>query len=459
MKKLFFGVGVAVLASTAGVSISAARYEDVVKPNTTVGPVVVGGLTPEEAARKLRVWWEGEKLLKIKLHNERIKKGLPELKPSELGVTFDDLATVEQLPLQDFAGNAQSLVTQEETPISNFNPIYKPNGQSTAKLAEQIRQLAGEPKPARISYVKGAIHRKPETTVFKLEEPKLYDAAVLAMERDRVLELPIVEAPKKVTDEGLAQVKEVVAEFTTRFSAGNRPRSSNIKLATEKINGVVLAPGESFSFNGTVGRRTARAGFREAGVYINGRHDTGIGGGICQVSTTLYNVALFSNLKIQKRTNHSLPVPYVPVGRDATVNWGAQDLVFQNNYDTPIAVAASYQPGKLSFWILGKKKPGLEVKVEQGARKSWAGGTRTVVDRSLPPGARRVVEAGSTGHSVSTYRLVYQNGQLVKREPLGRSYYAGGARIIAVGPPPRRMTPPPAATPVVPAANAMGEGE
>jgi vancomycin resistance protein YoaR len=207
-----------------------------------------------------------------------------------------------------------------------------------------------------------------------------------------------------------------------------------------------LAPGERFSFNETVGQRTVKAGFKEAGVYINGRHDTGVGGGICQVSTTLYNAALFSNMKIARRTNHSLPVPYVPVGRDATVNWGAQDLVLENNFDKPIALSATYTPGKLTFRVLGQKQPGLEVKIEREGLKSWAAPTKTVNDSSLAAGKRKVVESGSTGYSVNTFRLVFENGQLVKKEALGRSLYSSSARIIAVG---TKSKPAPPVSPVI----------
>ncbi|HEY0866544.1 MAG TPA: VanW family protein, partial [Fimbriimonas sp.] len=248
------------------------------------------------------------------------------------------------------------------------------------------------------------------------------------------LDLPLTEAPKTVPDDQLAEIKEVVSSFSTNFPR-NPNRNSNIRLAASKLDGIVLAPGDRLSFNETVGRRTVRAGFKEAGVFINGRHDTGVGGGICQVSTTLYNASLFGNLKIPKRTNHSLPVAYVPLGRDATVNWGAQDLVIENSYDTPIAVDSEYRPGRLTFRILGKKVPGLSVKIERSRIRTWSGGgTRTIFDPKLPPGTRKVLESGGVNRQVSTTRAVYLNGKLQKKEPLGRSTYMGGVTIVAVGP-------------------------
>jgi vancomycin resistance protein YoaR len=362
-------------------------------------------------------------------------------------VTLDDAATVAQLPLQGFIDSAQVALQRNELDKEIFNPIYKPNGVVPEKLINFVKNSVGKPRPARAVYMGGGlIEVKPEVSGLQLDVPALSAAVVVALERDKVLDLPLQEAPKLVPDEQLAEIKEVVAEFTTRFSAGNRPRAANLKLASSLINGVVLAPGEQFSFNQTVGQRTTRRGFRVAGIYANGRHDTGVGGGICQVSTTLYNAALLSNMHIVKKSNHSMPVPYVPVGRDATVNWGAQDLVLRNNYETPIALSSTYEPGRLTFRVLGKKQPGLSVKIERTGLRSWRSGVKTVVDGSLAPGRRRVIEGGSSGFSVHTHRLVFKDGKLVKKEPLGRSHYPGGSTIIAIGP--ARKAPPVTAPPV-----------
>ncbi|MEZ0326166.1 MAG: VanW family protein [Fimbriimonas sp.] len=448
MKKLLFGVASAVLASTAGVSVLAVRYEDTIRPNVFVGEVMVGGLSPQEAAKKVRTWWETEKLETIKLTSPKLPKQLPPMKPTELGVTLDDAATIAQLPLQGFVDNAQTTLQREIPEKEVFNPVFKPNGVIPEKLVKLVKASVGKPKAARALYKGGGlIELKPEVSGLELDVPSLSAAVVSALERDKVLELPLEEAPKTIPDEQLAEIKNVIAEFSTRFSAGNRPRATNLKLASSIINGVVIPPGEQFSFNGTVGRRTTQRGFRVAGVYLNGRHDTGVGGGICQVSTTLFNAALLSNLEIVQRSNHSMPVPYVPVGRDATVNWGSHDLVLRNNYDTPIAISSSYEPGRLTFRVLGKKDPGLSVKIERSGLKSWGAGVKTVYDSSLPAGKRRVIERGTSGFSVQTHRVVYKDGKVLKREPLGRSHYPGGSTIIAVGP--SRPAAPPVSTPPV----------
>jgi len=183
-----------------------------------------------------------------------------------------------------------------------------------------------------------------------------------------------------------------------------------------------------------VGQRTKKAGFQLAGVYKQGKHDVGIGGGICQVSTTLYNACLLANLQIKQRSNHSMPVAYVPLGRDATVDYGSLDLIVENSTKGPIAVNSEYKPGRLTFRILGKREPGLVVKIVAGKPRAWERGSRIVADPTLKPGQHKVVDKGSRGHEVVTTRLVIKNGVVIKRERLGRSYYTGGEKIIAVAP-------------------------
>lgn len=429
MNKILFGLASVVGGSGYFLSMGAASHPDTIRPNTKVGPVQVGGLTTDEAARALRVWWESEKLQPLKLSCSVAKSPLPEMKPSDLGVTIDDVASVRELPMAGAAN--QNDLEEQKHPV-----LFKLNGAPADVFRKKVQVAIGGDRPAHVYFRKGAVVRESEVAGAGLDMTAMPTAVGTAIANDDPVVVPITEGQKHITDDVLKQIKQVVAEFSTHFPARNRPRSSNIKLAASKIDGTVLLPGERFSFNGTVGRRTLQAGFKLAGVYINGRHDTGVGGGICQVSTTLYNSALFADLKIHNRTNHSLPVPYVPLGRDATVDYGSLDLVFENTYPTPVALTAQYQPGKLTFRILGTKRPGLSVKVRQEGLRSWSMGVKKVVDNKLPAGKTRVIQPGSTGHSVRTYRLVFVDGKLVSRESLGSSVYGGDERIIAVSGPP-----------------------
>lgn len=409
------------------------------KKGSVVGIVNVGGLTIPDAQKKLRVWWESVKTKPIVLVAKN-KSSRQTVTASQLGLTLDDIASISQIPSDGLIGQVVGDVDNK-----TYQVLLKPSTGTTANLNALkpiLREILGEPSPAKVKFISGKPSLISEQPKYSVDGNLLSAELLKALYEDSDLQLPLVEEPKKITDEVLSTITDVVAEFKTNFSAGNRPRSSNIKLASSIIDGLVLLPGERFSFNGVVGERTIKAGFQEAGVYINGRHDTGIGGGICQVSTTLYNACLLSNLKIVSRTNHSLPVPYVPPGRDATVNFGFQDLVIENNMATPIALSNTYEPGILTFRVLGKKEPGLEVKITLGETKYWSTGTKREPDPSLSPGVTKVKDKGSRGRSLDSYRTVYKNGVKVSTEKLGKSYYAGAPTLVVYGPNKANPVPP-----------------
>lgn len=150
--------------------------------------------------------------------------------------------------------------------------------------------------------------------------------------------------------------KYKLAEYTTSFSTGDESRSSNIGTAADIINNLVVKKGQVFSFNQTVGKRTVTSGFGEAHVISNGELVDGLGGGICQVSSTLFEAVLRANLEIVQRTNHSLKVGYVPLGGDATVDWNSKDFKFKNNLKSDIKISMICSGGRLTCTIYSKKQ-------------------------------------------------------------------------------------------------------
>ena len=447
---LFSSLGLVGIVGATGAVIQ--TVERTLRDRASVGTVAVGGMKTEEARLKLRQWWEGERTTPIVL---KLKgKTLAEMTPGALGISLDDANTIAQIPETGAVTQAMAGDESETTYPAKFRQATV----DLVPLKKKAAALLPTPTPARVKWVKGAIVRKKEGAREELDVAAI-PALVLTAVQDGKHEivLPVSAAPKEISDEMLAGINHVIGEFSTRFSAGNVPRAANIRLAASKLDGVILMPGDTVSFNGTVGRRTLKGGFRMAGVYANGKHDTGVGGGICQVSTTLYNAALFSDLGIVSRTNHSMPVPYVPVGRDATVDYGNIDLVLKNTEPNPIVLASQYTPGKLTFRVLGTKREPFKVRMIAAGITSRGGRERRVIDRGLPPGSVRVIERGSSVLSTSTVRVVERNG-VVRRDPAARSYYAGGIRIVAYNPTPRvPKTAPRTALPAVPARSPVVE--
>lgn len=168
----------------------------------------------------------------------------------------------------------------------------------------------------------------------------------------RSIEVPSYPIYPKVDTELLASLRvKPIGYYVTYFNSNNSNRSHNIALAAQAIDSAVVFPGETFSFNQVVGMRTVDRGYKRAGVIVRGELSEGVGGGICQVSSTLYNAIDRAGLKIVKRYSHSRNVPYVLPGRDATVSWGGPDFVFENVYNQPVLIRAFGSGGRMTVSI------------------------------------------------------------------------------------------------------------
>ena len=233
---------------------------------------------------------------------------------------------------------------------------------------------------------------------------------------------------------GTEAFPDLLATYSTTYSTRNVNRSTNIRLASSKINGIVVMPGQTFSYNSTVGKRTAAAGFKEAGVYSGGEVTTGIGGGICQVSSTLYNSVLLSNLQIVERYNHGFNPGYVPAGRDATVSWGGPDFKFKNNRNYPIRISCDGSGGTITVKIYGLREENeYEVEIQSYITSYIKYKTINKEDSSLASGQTKVLESGSNGCKSVCYRILKQNGQVVSKTLLSQDTYSPHNRIVAVG--------------------------
>ncbi len=247
--------------------------------------------------------------------------------------------------------------------------------------------------------------------------------------------LKLTPAKKTINDIGTEAFPYKISEFPTRYDATNTNRSQNLSLATGKINGTVLMPGETFSFNQVVGKRTIDAGYKDAKIYENGKVVDGLAGGICQVSSTLYNAVLLANLEIIERTNHSFTTSYVKAGRDATVVYGVKDFQFKNNRNYPIKIEGSVGSGILTFKIHGiKEETEYEVKIVPYTTGTIPYTTQTITDASLQPGETVVEQSGHAGCKVTTYKQLWLNGTMVSNELLSNDTYNAMQTIIRVGP-------------------------
>ena len=236
-------------------------------------------------------------------------------------------------------------------------------------------------------------------------------------------------------DISAASAKEkykTISSFTTTTTA-NQNRNTNVRLAAEAINGTVIKPGQEFSFNGTVGQRTEAKGYKGAAAYNNGEVVQEIGGGVCQVSTTLYNAVFKAGLKISSRRSHTFEPSYVTPGRDATVSWDQPDFKFINNSSTAIGLRASYADQKVTVSVYGI--PILEdgITWDLDSKKVEDLGTPNPTyeeDQTLQPGAEVTKSKGSAGSRWETYKVVYKDGKEISRELDHKTTYKGHTPVI-----------------------------
>ena len=277
------------------------------------------------------------------------------------------------------------------------------------------------------------IHKEEEGLDFAIT---LNEAKNLISQEQESYRIPLKILKPKITLKNLPKeaFPDLLATYSTKYSTTNVNRSKNISLSAQSVNGYVLMPGETFSYNDTVGQRTAARGYKEAGVYLNVEVTTGLCGGICQVSSTLYNAVLLSNLEVVSRSNHTFEPTYVPAGQDATVSWGAPDFKFKNNKTYPIKLVATTTNGTVTFNIYGlKTNDDYDVKISSKKVGTIPFSIQYKEDSTLPSGTQKILEKGSNGCKTQTYKILYKNGAEVSRTLISTDTYKPHNQLIAVG--------------------------
>jgi len=255
--------------------------------------------------------------------------------------------------------------------------------------------------------------------------------------------LPVKLKRPTVTASDLQGFNCVLGGFSTSFAGSSSQRSHNIAVAAGALNGTLIAPGQVFSFNAIVGPRSSETGYKTAPIYQGGKVVPGIGGGVCQVSSTTYNALLLSGFDIVQRSNHAMPVHYLPPGRDATVVYGAIDLKARNPYPNPAYLMAGVTGKTVWVKVLGDSADKPVVSLSSEVTGDIPFSIIEKEDPSLPPGKTKVDQKGSNGKTSVAYRKIKRPGQPEKTEVLSRDSYRPMNKIILVGPKPPANAPAP----------------
>jgi len=239
--------------------------------------------------------------------------------------------------------------------------------------------------------------------------------------------------PEITTEEAKEMgIRERLSRYTTTYASGNRPRVNNIHLLGDALDGTLVAPGKTFSFNKAVGQRTADKGYKEANAIVNGKLVPQLGGGICQVGTTIFNTVFESGLPVVQRRNHSFYISHYPKGRDATVSWGGPDFKFKNTTDDWILVSVSYTSSSITVALYGTD-PGYEVEAETSEwRNKRDFKVEEIKDKTMAKGVRVVEDAGVEGKSITVKRIVSKDGKVIRTDSFV-SVYKPKTEVVRVG--------------------------
>jgi len=229
------------------------------------------------------------------------------------------------------------------------------------------------------------------------------------------------------------KITGLIATYTTTFDPSQTARSENVRISAKALDMAIIKPNVTLSFNQIVGERTVQGGYKDAYIIVNGQFVPGLAGGICQVSSTLYNTGLLANLAVTQRSNHDLAISYAPLGQDATVAYPDLDLKFNNNTGGYLLVRTKTTNNTLTIEMYGKVKPGQQVTIANTIESIIPPAEQRLVDETMAHGAQVLKQRGQPGYVVNSTRTVKVNGVIVGTEPLNKSRYQALPKIFAVG--------------------------
>lgn len=348
------------------------------------------------------------------------------------------------------AGNAIKRQELKDAILTQINEDFITDQLNTNKQESiEIPVEKKEPTIIDINKIYQEIHKEPKDAYYTENPFKVYphvdgiDFAISIEEVENLLKeekeeyrIPLkIVKPEFTTDKlGEKAFPDLISTFSTKYDASNINRSTNLELAAGKINNTVLMPGEEFSYNKIVGERTIQAGYKEAAIYEGGKVVDGLGGGICQISSTLYNTALYANLEITERQNHQFITSYVTAGRDATVVYGAIDLKFKNTRAYPIKITCNVNNGVARIDMYGiKENPEYEVVIQTKVTSTIPYTTKYEEDRTKEEGTEVIKQKGTQGYKSETYKILKLNGVVTSKTLLSKDSYNAMQRIIVKG--------------------------
>lgn len=445
MRKIAWIAGVTAVMASGLIFMTpvSARAEEVIPAGVYVGGLNLEGMTKNEAEQTVKDYVNAKLDQSVTLD---VNGTMAKTSARELGLSWNNTDAVDKaMEGSAVKGNLIRRYMKEkdlqENPVKIELEMKVDQEGISAFVEEKCSGAVTAARDATIVRENGQFVITPSVTGITVDmeatELALNEALNAEGTEGVMVEAVITEEQPAVKTEDLSEIKDVLGTFTTDFSSSGWARSTNLEVGAGKINGKVLMPGEVLSGYECMAPFTKANGYQAATAYENGRSVDSIGGGVCQISTTLYNASLFAELEIVQRQNHSMTVGYVDHSRDAAIAGTYKDLKVSNPYDTPIYVEGYTSGKKLTFTIYGKetRPKNREIKFESKTLQ-WInpGDPIEEQDASLQPGQRVRVQSAHTGVKSELYKCVYVDGELQERTLLNKDSYNASKAIYRVGP-------------------------
>lgn len=435
---------ISILACLVGVYVLSVQkrveeWSGKIYPNIYVENINLSGLNKEEAINLLN-----EKIMKpienkvitVKAGDKSIK-----IKYTDLSPKYNINSTVERV--MEYGKNLglfekNSLITGDEKKESHLDFTYDENklAEYENKLSKMVNRNA---KNATIKINSDNISILEGKDGQEIEKEKMATLVKEAINTNpngnNIVEIPVNVTKPKITKDMLLKIDGVIGSFSTSYASSDASRSANVEIATRTVNGKILMPGETFSYNNTLGERTKEKGYRDGAAYIANKVVMVTGGGICQVSTTLYRAVLRAGILPTERHNHSMTTSYSGPSGDSTVAWGSLDYQFKNTYDFPIYIQGYTSDRHIVFNIYGNKEgmDGKTYKLQTVINEKLTPSVKIVDDPNLPVGQRVIEQRPVTGYKSTGYLVTYKDGKEIDKKLIAHDVYKMKDEIIKVG--------------------------
>lgn len=433
----FFSIIVLFSAVSLAATNAVFLFTDNIYEGVTVGTIPVGGLSADEAKNKIaRVFNEqmDQSNITVKYQDKTWTIAPQNI---EININPDDLAM--QAYNVGRTGNILKIIQERYLAVHGGYtiPLAKSYNQDYlyAILSNIAKSVNSSPQNASLVYKNDAIYIIPEIWGQQVDIPQSF-ADIADNLHNSILfnsELTVNREAPTVVSQDFTDIDSLIGVYTTQFDPNDTKRFKNVAIASKHINNVLVRSGEVFSFNQSVGLRIPEYGYKEAPVMVDGKLLLDWGGGVCQVSSTLYNAALLADMEITERTSHYRPPSYVPLGQDATVADNLLDFKFKNNTPYNIYITSEMVNNQLTVSIFGQSiahHPDIRI---ESTTKSLGYNTVIKQDSTLALGMEKIESAGQQGFEVATYRVKLINGQEISRETLSSDVFKPEDRIIHIG--------------------------